>query len=72
MASVEKTGNSTFDSAAATAELVRQNATLDMTQVATKNAEIVYYRTLVTAALKNNVSPAPFMTALKEIAGVGQ
>ena len=59
-----KTGNKTFDDAAAAAEGVRQVAVAGGTQANVMSAEITYFRALYKNALANNISPSNFTQAL--------
>ena len=62
-----KTGNKTFDDAAAAAEGVRQVAVAGATQANVMSAEITYFRGMIKNALATGVSPSNFTQALKSL-----
>lgn len=61
------------DDVVTAAESARQGTVTASTAQATVNtAEITYFRAVVKSALKNNVSPAAAMSALRELGVTGQ
>jgi hypothetical protein len=66
--SAHHTGNTTFDTAANSAESLRQvQVAAAATQSAVMSAELTYYRTLRSLAIANNISPSNFNMALKSL-----
>lgn len=66
--SSHNTGNSNFNAAANSAEAARQAAAVPgASQTTITNAEIVYYRACVKAAIANGISPSVFLQALYDL-----
>jgi hypothetical protein len=70
---VPYTDSATFNSTVYAAEVVRQNAmsASGLTQATAKAADIVFLKACAQAAIKANISPAVWMSRLRDLGQTG-